>query len=60
MSFLSLFSLLCQKRQEPKSGYYNFLGIYPPPTKNNGISLSDSLLREKLGVLLIVLLTEAC
>lgn len=53
--FSPFFSSLPEKT-EAKIRILQFLCIYPPPTEINEISLSDSLLREKIGVLLIVLL----
>lgn len=52
--FSPFFSSLPEKI-EAKIRIVQFLCIYPPPTKINERSLSDSLPREKIGVLLIVL-----
>lgn len=54
--FSLLYYRLCQWRQMPNSGYQKFLCVCPPPTEINGRSLSPSLVRDRLSVLLIVLL----
>lgn len=59
--FCLFFSPFCQRRQKPKSGYSEFLYIYPLPLKLMGeVWVTDCLVREKLGVLSIMLLTEVC